>query len=132
MGRPPEPQLTNKRRLLPCWDIYLASSAPATLLGTIEAPNADAAIEAAVREFHVNDEHGTRLIAILKSAGIRRPRESLWLSIGDVVIAIAAEKQAPVTRWALRLQVCDPQVELQAAASIATEAGKTNQSTSAC
>jgi hypothetical protein len=74
MGRPPEPQLTSKKPLSPCWDIYLASSAPATLLGTIEAPNADAAIEAAVREFHVNDQHATRLIAILKSAGIAARR----------------------------------------------------------
>jgi hypothetical protein len=33
----------------PRWDIYLVRSTPAELLGTVEAPNADAAIEAAVR-----------------------------------------------------------------------------------
>jgi hypothetical protein len=42
-------------------------STPATFLGTVEAPNADAAMEAAVRAFGVNDEHAKRLTAILKS-----------------------------------------------------------------
>jgi hypothetical protein len=68
--------LTSKKQLSPRWDIYFASSTPATLLGTIEAPNVDAAIEAAVLKFHIND--ATRLIAVLKSStGFRRPREGL-------------------------------------------------------
>jgi hypothetical protein len=33
------------------WDIYLARSTPAKLIGTVEAPDADAAIEAAILEF---------------------------------------------------------------------------------
>jgi hypothetical protein len=74
MGRSREPPLAIKKQLSPLWDIYLASSTPATLLGTIEASDVDAAIQVAIREFHVND--ATRLIAVLKSTGLRRPRES--------------------------------------------------------
>ena len=51
-------------------------STPATFLGTVEAPNADSAIEAGIRAFGVNDEHAKRLTAILKSRQ-PRPREGL-------------------------------------------------------
>jgi hypothetical protein len=39
---------------------------PAKLIGTVEASDADAAIEAAIREFHVTDQHAKRLIAVLR------------------------------------------------------------------
>jgi hypothetical protein len=63
--------LARNERSSPRWDIYLVRSTPAQPLGTVEAPNADAAIEAAVRAFGVNDEDAKRLTAILKS---RPPR----------------------------------------------------------
>jgi hypothetical protein len=71
-----ERPLERKKPPSPRWDIYLVRSTPAQLLGTVEAPNADAAIEATVRAFGVNDEHARRLIAILKSRH-PRPRENL-------------------------------------------------------
>ena len=37
------------------WDIYLAHHTPARLLGTVEATDADAAIEAAAKLFDVPD-----------------------------------------------------------------------------
>jgi Ser/Thr protein kinase RdoA (MazF antagonist) len=37
------------------WDIYLARHMPAKWLGTVEATDADAAIEQAVKEFDVTD-----------------------------------------------------------------------------
>jgi hypothetical protein len=55
-----------KERPSPRWDIYLARSTPAKLIGTVEASDADAAIEAAIREFHVTDQHAKRLIAVLR------------------------------------------------------------------
>jgi hypothetical protein len=66
--------LARKERLSPRWDIYLVRSTPAQLLGTVEAPNADAAIETAIQEFDVNDEHAKRLIAVLKAGSPRQPR----------------------------------------------------------
>jgi hypothetical protein len=51
----------------PRWDIYLVRSTPAQFLGVVEAPNADAATEAAVRALSVNAEHAKLLTAILKS-----------------------------------------------------------------
>jgi hypothetical protein len=56
----------------PRWDIYLVRSTPAKFLGTVEAADEDAAIEAAKRAFEVNDENAKRLIAILKSRSPRR------------------------------------------------------------
>jgi hypothetical protein len=46
------------------WDIYLARSTPAKLIGTVQAPDADAAVEAAIREFDIKGEHAKRLIAV--------------------------------------------------------------------
>jgi hypothetical protein len=63
--------LDRKKPPSPRWDIYLVRSTPAQLLGTVKAPNANVAIEAAIREFGVNDDRARRLIAILKS---RNPR----------------------------------------------------------
>jgi Ser/Thr protein kinase RdoA (MazF antagonist) len=37
------------------WDIYLARHTPAKWLGTVEAVDADAAIEQAVKQFDVRD-----------------------------------------------------------------------------
>ena len=37
------------------WDIYRAGHTPARWIGTVEAVNADAAIEAAAKEFNVPD-----------------------------------------------------------------------------
>ena len=71
-----ERPLARDERLSPRWDIYLVRSTPAQLLGAVEAPNADAAIEAAVRVFSVNHEHTKRLVAVLKSRS-PRPRERL-------------------------------------------------------
>jgi hypothetical protein len=73
---PQEHPLARNERLPPRWDIYLVRSTPAQLLGRVEAPNADAAIEAAVRAFGINDGNAKRLTAILKSRH-PRPRDSL-------------------------------------------------------
>ena len=45
------------------WAIYLARSKPAKWLGTVEAADADAAIEAATKEFAVKDSR--HVIAVL-------------------------------------------------------------------
>jgi hypothetical protein len=52
--RPPPALLT--------WEIYLARSTPAKYIGRVEAVDADAAIEAAAKEFDVKDPK--RLIAV--------------------------------------------------------------------
>jgi hypothetical protein len=44
------------------WDIYLARHAPAKWIGTVEAADADAAIEEAVKQFAIQDTK--RLIAV--------------------------------------------------------------------
>jgi hypothetical protein len=46
------------------WDIYQARRTPAKLLGTVEAPDANAAIEAAFTKFGVTTK---RLIAVRQS-----------------------------------------------------------------
>jgi 1,2-phenylacetyl-CoA epoxidase PaaB subunit len=46
------------------WDIYLARSTPAKLIGSVKAPDADAAVEAAIRDFGIKGEHAKRLIAV--------------------------------------------------------------------
>jgi hypothetical protein len=46
------------------WDIYLARSTPAKLMGSVVAPDADAAVEAAIREFGIKEPHAKRLIAV--------------------------------------------------------------------
>jgi hypothetical protein len=51
---PPPPPLS--------WAIYLARSKPAKWLGTVEAADADVAIEAAAEEFEVKDSR--KLIAV--------------------------------------------------------------------
>jgi hypothetical protein len=45
------------------WDIYLARS-PAKLMGSVVAPDADAAIEAGIAEFDIKELHAKRLIAV--------------------------------------------------------------------
>src|SRR5262249_36739274 len=49
------------------WDVYLARRTPAKLVGTVEANDADTAIEKAAMEFEVKDPK--RLIAVKRSAG---------------------------------------------------------------
>jgi hypothetical protein len=44
------------------WEIYQARSTPAKYIGTVEATDADTAIEAAAKEFNVEDPK--RLIAV--------------------------------------------------------------------
>ncbi|HSV22127.1 MAG TPA: hypothetical protein VLJ17_03765 [Xanthobacteraceae bacterium] len=53
---PPKPQAPPTR-----WDIYRAA-ARAILIGTVEAPDADAAIKEAAKEFNIQDTK--KLIAV--------------------------------------------------------------------
>jgi hypothetical protein len=61
---PPNPHRSLGDVAMQRWDIYQARRTPAKLLGTIGAPDADAAIEAAVTKFGVT---ATRLIAVRQS-----------------------------------------------------------------
>jgi 1,2-phenylacetyl-CoA epoxidase PaaB subunit len=47
------------------WEIYQARSTPAKYVGTVEAADADAAIEAAAKEFNVREPK--RLIAVRRA-----------------------------------------------------------------
>ena len=47
------PSMPSKSQSTQRWEIYLAGHAPAKLIGTVEALDADAAIAAAVREFRI-------------------------------------------------------------------------------
>jgi 1,2-phenylacetyl-CoA epoxidase PaaB subunit len=60
--------MPRKERLLPpllTWEIYLARSTLAKYVGSVEAADADAAIEAATKEFQVKDPK--RLIAVRRA-----------------------------------------------------------------
>jgi len=46
------------------WNIYLATSTPAKFVGTVEAPDSDAAIAKAIEEFHIEPARQGRLIAV--------------------------------------------------------------------
>jgi hypothetical protein len=46
------------------WKIYHLRATPAQLFGTVEAPNADAAIKKAVTELKVPPQHQKRVIAV--------------------------------------------------------------------
>jgi hypothetical protein len=59
-----EPQPPKEASLL-TWEIYLARSTPAKYVGRVEAADADAAIEAATKEFEVKDPK--RLIAVRRA-----------------------------------------------------------------
>jgi hypothetical protein len=52
---------------LPTWNIYLATSTPAKFVGTVEAPDADAAIAKAIEEFHIEPQRAQRLIAVRRA-----------------------------------------------------------------
>jgi len=54
--------LPQKEQPSTSWAIYIARSRPAKWLGTVEAPNADAAIEEAVKQFKVADAR--KLVAV--------------------------------------------------------------------
>jgi 1,2-phenylacetyl-CoA epoxidase PaaB subunit len=54
------------RKALLTWELYLARSTPAKYIGSVEAADAEAAIEAATKEFEVKDPK--RLIAVARSA----------------------------------------------------------------
>jgi hypothetical protein len=49
---------------MPRWSIYAATGTPAKLLGTVEAPDADAAIKIAIEELKVEPARQWRLIAV--------------------------------------------------------------------
>jgi 1,2-phenylacetyl-CoA epoxidase PaaB subunit len=57
--------LARKPQPLTKWEIYVARSTPAKYVGTVEAPDADAAVEAAATEFKVTDPK--RLIAVRRA-----------------------------------------------------------------
>jgi len=46
------------------WKIYIATLTPAKLLGTVEAPDADAGIAKAIQQFHIEAAPQGRLIAV--------------------------------------------------------------------
>jgi hypothetical protein len=56
--------MQRKPRPLPAWDILLACSMPAKFIGRVEAADAEAAIEAAVKEFEIAEAQAKRLIAV--------------------------------------------------------------------
>ena len=53
-----------KNEPIPRWNIYVATSTPAKLLGTVEATDADAAIVKAIDEINVDSARQNRLIAV--------------------------------------------------------------------
>ena len=55
--------MPRKPRPLPAWDIFLACSTSAKFIGRVEAADAEAAIEAAVKEFEIAEAQAKRLIA---------------------------------------------------------------------
>ena len=52
------------------WDVYLARHTPAKWIGTVEAVNANGAIEKAAKEFNVQDIR--KLIAVQRRQTARR------------------------------------------------------------
>jgi hypothetical protein len=58
---PRKDRLPPKEAPLLTWEIYVARSTPAKYVGRVEAADADAAIEAAVKEFEADPK---RLIAV--------------------------------------------------------------------
>jgi hypothetical protein len=50
------------------WSIYLLRASPAKFVGVVDAPDADAAIEKAIKEFEIKDpSRQQRLIAIRRA-----------------------------------------------------------------
>ena len=62
LNKPPNfwPTMPRKPKPLPTWEIYIATAKPKHL-GTVEAADAEAAIEAAAKEFKVDPK---RLMAV--------------------------------------------------------------------
>jgi hypothetical protein len=58
------PSTTQPDEQQPRWNIYVATSTPAKLLGSVEAIDADAAIAKAIEEFDVEPTRQNRLIAV--------------------------------------------------------------------
>jgi hypothetical protein len=54
-------------RPLPSWNIYVLRASPARFVGVVEAADADAAIEEAIKEFQIEPSRQKRLIAVRRA-----------------------------------------------------------------